>query len=697
MINNKKTNEPYINCWFGNFYKPAFDDKEFVEYGIGFLKEHGFNSIALDSKAWEDFQDRYNGKEASEYVAMQEFMQEEMQKQGISHEFMALYLNADNLYPNIRFSKPIYGESVTALDGSDGKWYRYWSDKAQESMATHVTGLMKLYSENHTTIDVNGEEKMPICSMWDPIVAPSFDKEGIERYVDWLRNEYKTIDVLNEKYGLNKKDFESLTPEDYWFEARYEGVNCFEEQDVKLGNPKLYLFADNQKWRNYELKCFFESMQKKLYEVNDKFYSKPVMAQWGYFFNIDGSMLEGVGFANLWDTSVRGIDIYNLSKYVDTTSFISVPVTPYGDPDAYITSCNNNMLRNMNRGRDFLGGIYWGRFLYNHVYLTISPSEIIASMVASKAAGYTAYGFCGLDDGGVLNRMEGYFNESLKTGNEWAKKVIPMVGELNKAKVAILFPSAMSLFETMEVEGNKERRLDTLGFYKACTDFGCHVDVVDYDILLDENFSDYKVVIIPNDDCYKYQRNAQFETALKEWVENGGTVIHSPACDIASYSFDIKKKNIERTPILYGDVVMVEGVEYCAYENVENFVAYKTGETAIGKTLVGNGNVYSIGFDFGYSYVIKKSPHVPLSEKNNELYPLQLMKENILKDILEDTLNTSFNFDKDIEIAEFDNGKIIVNHSSYPYNINEEGEKYFQYSVNDSLLLPHTGVFVKNR
>ncbi|MFV0502346.1 MAG: alpha-amylase family protein [Lachnospirales bacterium] len=696
MIKNNKTGDPYINIWFGNFYKPAFDDKNFIVEGTKLLKKLGFNSISLDSKAWEDFRDRYEGKEASPYVEMQEFMIEEFKRQGISHEFLALYLNGDNLYPNIRFSKPIYGESTTNIHGEDGKWYKYWSEKARVSMVDHVSGLMDLYSENHSILLVDGEVKNPICSMWDPIAAPSFDEDGIKRYVEWLEKQYKDINELNRKYDLNKECFNDLEPEDYWFGERFKSINAFTSDDVLNGNPSVYVFSDNQKWKNHELNLFFKDMKSKLKSINKNFYLRPVMAQWGYFFNIDGSMLENVGFANLWDTSVRGIDIYDLSKHVDSASFISVPVTPYGDPCAYVTSCNNSMLRNMNRGRDFLGGIYWGRFLYNHIYNSISPCEIIGSIVASNATGYISYGMCGLDDGGVLHRMEDCFNESLEVGNNWAKNVIPMLNELEEREIAILFPKAMSLFEIMEVEGNKERRLDTLGFYKACADLGCEADVVDMNILLAEDFANYKVLIIPNDDCYKYAKNIKFEDKLKEWVLNGGVVIHSPSCDLSQFIFNINKLKCNREPIIYDDVVMVESTDYCYYKDGKSFANYKNGNIAISRNTFSRGEIFSFGFDYGYSYVIKKSPHVPLEEKNNELYPLQLMNKNILQDILEEVLGKSLIYNKDIEIGKFSNGKIIINHTSYPYIINEQGKKYFQYNINEALLLPHSAVFIEN-
>ena len=190
MISEKKSGAPYLNVWFGNFYRPAYDDQAFVAEGMELLKKLGFNSVLLDSKDWEDFRERYEGKPASQYVGMQEFMMEQIKKQGMSHTFLAIYLNADNLYPNIRFSPPVFGESVVTAKGNDGRWYRYWSEKAQETMTEHVSQLLEMYGENMTRIEVDGEEKKPLCSMWDPVVAPSFDEDGKKRYRSWLEKRY---------------------------------------------------------------------------------------------------------------------------------------------------------------------------------------------------------------------------------------------------------------------------------------------------------------------------------------------------------------------------------------------------------------------------------------------------------------------------------------------------------------------------
>ena len=65
---------PFISIWFGNFFEPFYSDREATRRGIAEVAGLGFNSINLDSKAWEDFFARYRGEPASQYVAMHEFM-----------------------------------------------------------------------------------------------------------------------------------------------------------------------------------------------------------------------------------------------------------------------------------------------------------------------------------------------------------------------------------------------------------------------------------------------------------------------------------------------------------------------------------------------------------------------------------------------------------------------------------------------
>lgn len=695
---DKRTGEPYLNIWFGNFYCPAYDDKDFVKESIGLLKKFGFNSVLLDSKAWEDFKERYEGKEASQYVAMQEYMQQEIQRAGMSHEFLALYLNGDNLYPNIRFSPPIYGESVTDQYGNDGKWYRYWSDQAKASMEEHVAGLMKTYGENYVTVLHDGRERKPVCSMWDPIVAPSFDGEGRKRYLDWLEAQYQgDIRLFNRAYGASAESFEKLEKEDYWFACRYPGELTFSEEDVKSASPRARMLMDNRKWQCDELCLYFADMKERLYRVDRDFYLCPDMAQWGYFLNVDGAMLEGVGFADLWDTAARGIDIYKLAEYVDCANFISVPVTPAGDPDIYVTACHHSMLRCINQGRKFIGGIYWGRYLYNDIYAVLTPCETVASIVSSGASGYTSYGVCGLDDGGLLHRMGEDFQESLRQANEWAKQVIPALGAKEQAYIAILFPSAMAAYETMYTEGNKERRMDLLGWYKACRDLGLEADVTDMENLCrDSLLYRYQVLIIPDDDCYRMNPDSDFESLLAKWCRQGGIVLCGPGCALAENSFGIRPCGHQPDAIYYQEAGMVQSHEFCTWPGGKSMAVYLSDKAScVTKYETGEGCCYAFGFSYGNAYHTKRIPHVPLEQKNHELYPLELMKGNLLADILKEAAQIETEQQKGIERASFENGEIIINHRSFPYEVSEEGEKVFQYPANASLLLPHSAVFIR--
>lgn len=691
----KKSSEPLINIWFGNFYRPAYDDREFIRESITKLKDIGFNAIQLDSKAWEDFRDRFNGNDASQYVAQQEYMMEVCTELGISYNFLALYLCADNLYPNIRFSPPIFGESVTNADGSDGRWYKYWSEKAKDSMTEHTKGLFDTYGAGVTIASANGKEVMPTCTMWDPIIAPSFDEEGRQRYTAWLKKNYKDIGSYNKVYGKNFTDFNELQKEDYWFSCAYPDTPLYTKQELDAGDVKAVMWIDNMKWRIYELCEYFKDMQERIHNIDSRIYTMPDMAQWSYFLNIDASELANVGLADLWDTANRGIDIFKLSDYVDCVNFITVPITPKGDPDAYIVCAQHSMMRSMNRGREFMGGIYYGRFLYNDIYEFLTPCEIVGTIAASGAAGYTAYGMCGLDDGGVMHKMDSGFTSSLKTANEWLKTVIPRLGARRQSHVAVLFPSAMAAYEPMGVEGNKDRRYDFLGWYKMCCDSGFDCDIIDTGMINKGVLDDYKALIIPENDCFSFDDNSEAEKHIKSWTEKGGIVIHSPMDAIAKNCFGIIGVPHAAEPFAYTEKGLPQSDVFCSYdgEHIAEYVSDGTG--AVSRTTFGKGCVYSFGFAYGFSYSSKIAPHVPLSERNNELYPVPLMKDNILSDILRrEGVPANKFFGKNIETAEFDNCTIIVNHTSNPIYINADENTLFQYNTGSNLLLPRSAAAV---
>lgn len=201
-------NRPYKNVIFGNFYSPAYDDREFVDETMGLIRELGFNSVMFDTKAWEDFRERYETGALSQYVEMQEYMGKSALEHGLSYNFLLLYMNGDNLYPHIRYSPPIYGEETVYADGRPGKWYKYWSAKARNSMKEHVERTMERYGEGCerclVTREGITEEVIPVCSMWDPVVAPSMWKVVLlNQFHDILPGSSirEVYEVTKEEYG----------------------------------------------------------------------------------------------------------------------------------------------------------------------------------------------------------------------------------------------------------------------------------------------------------------------------------------------------------------------------------------------------------------------------------------------------------------------------------------------------------------
>jgi len=716
---------PYINVIFGNFYSPAYDDEVFIDETMQHIKELGFNSVMFDTKAWEDFKERYETGALSQYVKMQEYMGKSALAHGLAYNFLLLYLNGDNLYPHIRFSPPIYGEETVLFDGNPGKWYKYWSEKARCSMKEHVERIIDRYGKGcERCLTMQGGEEhevIPVCSMWDPIAAPSFDTEGISRYTDYLKELYQgNLEKLNRNYELEADSFSGLKPEEYWYSLRYGGDTFFTEEDVKKLTPRFLLWRDNALWKMRELTLYFKEMQKLLKEKNPELFLCPDMTQWGYFLNVFGRMQQDSDndFSDLWDTAMRGIDIYALAPYVDSCHFITVPTTPDGYPDAYVVSCQHSMMRVMNEGRPMVGGIYWGRFIYNDLYAFLTPAEMIGTMTACGMDGYTCYGINGLDDGGVLNRMDQSFLVSLALGNKWCSEVILQREGIRKKEIALLFPSEMAHLEPYEVGNNKIRRLDLLGWYKICCDLGYQVDVISSHEIEKDVLSGYRILIAAANDCYGAVEHELTEKKIKEWVREGGVLIHGPEDMLAESAFGIVGERCAKMPYCYDQTIIPQGEAFCRYhggESVSDYVddagccvakfAGKALDELSGEREAGSfkGAVYSFGVQIGASYTAKNIPHVPYAQGNKEMYPIIQSKTTLVKDILNSYLEPESGIcERGIETGVFENGMVIVNHRSEPYILPEIYKtEHYQYPAartpdGRGILAGHAAVWVSN-
>ncbi len=693
--------KPFFSLWFGNFFEPAYSDMQFIADSVSHIKNLGFDHVLMDSKAWQDFFDRYEGKPASQYLRGQEYMMDCLNQNGMQHWFLSIYLCGDNLYPTIRFSPPVIGEGITLLDGTPYRYYKYWSDKAKDSMCAHVAGLLKLYgTENgHSIHEIDGRVRLPMTSMWDPIAMPSFDAEGMERYRGFLRRRWGDILALNAAYETAFSCFDELTPADWLIDRDHAPLNA---DDVRRKNGRFYRYGDLMLYKAWELKEYFADMQQRLHAIDERLYLAPCISQWSVFLNIDRRDPN-----DLWDTANRGVDPYRIAPYVDCATFMTVPQLPDGTANAYVTEYQNSMIRCMNPDRPFLTEFYVGKHTEGDIYRELTPAEIIGSAVASGAFGYHVYGYLGLDDGGVMHKLPPEFHDSIRIGNAWARKAIPALAPGRIKQVAVLFPSQMALMENYMVEGNSARRMDSLGWYELCCDAGIMADVIHEDNAAAGILSQYQALIIPENDCCAIERNEAALDAVKRFVDAGGAAYIGASHPYARELFGVGSTPHPKQCIrMEGrDGLILNDGDFYALTNLTAVACYEdSGMTAVGVMEYGKGRVYAFGFAAGAQYIAPRSDSVPPKYGNKAYYPINLVPDDPMRMLLHKEtapVLDRYTVDgsrpvlrKNLSFSAFPNGVVIVNHSSYPYDLSAfAGERICQYEAG-ALLLPHSAALI---
>jgi len=214
--------------------------------------------------------------------------------------------------------------------------------------------------------------------------------------------------------------------------------------------------------------------------------------------------------------------------------------------------------------------------------------------------------------GGVMFRMDELFKDSLRAGNRWAAKVMPLLDMPRAKEVALLFPAEMSLYEPLEVDPEGRHRMDLLGWYQQFTDLGWHVDIVHPDQIVAGALAEYKYLVIPTNSLYDLGDNSALESLVKKFVRAGGQVFHGPNCELAGRVFDVKEEAIAFDCIKWKEEVIPHGWSTVDFKNGKALGKYiQSGKTAIAQTKHGKGNIFSFGFQYGYSYSRRTMPIVP--------------------------------------------------------------------------------------
>jgi hypothetical protein len=333
-------------------------------------------------------------------------------------------------------------------------------------------------------------------------------------------------------------------------------------------------------------------------------------------------------------------------------------------------SVEGSILRNANSHRPFTAGLYLGRHVNGDIYRVVPPAEAIATHVANGAKGLHIYGYSGLDDGGVMYRMDEMFKNSLRAGNRWAAVVIPLLDQPREKEVAILFPAEMSLYEPLEVDTEGRHRMDLLGWYQQFTDLGWHVDIVHPDQVVNGALKDYKHLVVPTNSLYDLGENSLLEVAVKKFVRGGGNVFHGPHCKLAERAFGIKETAIAFDCIQWDEEIIPHGWSTVSFNNGKALGKYiQSGKAAIVQTKTGKGKVFSFGFQYGHSYSRRTMPIVPPQYGKREMHPVVLLKTTPVEKLAGISPLAPMKPIKGVEFARFGNHLVIVNHRSSPVDI----------------------------
>jgi hypothetical protein len=312
-----------------------------------------------------------------------------------------------------------------------------------------------------------------------------------------------------------------------------------------------------------------------------------------------------------------------------------------------------------------------GRHINEDVYRTVPPAEAIATQVAAGAQRLHTYGYSGLDDGGVLFRMDDVFKDSLRQGTRWAAEVMPLLQQPRKQEVALLFPAAMSFYEPVELDENGRHRMELLGWYQQLTDLGWHVDIVHPDQVAAGALQNYQHLVVPTDSLYSLIDTSAAEAAIRGFVEAGGTMMHGAGCELANRVFGITEEDVEFDCIRWQEDLIPHGWSTSAFTSAgENLGSYiGSGRPAILRTPIGRGKVLSFGFEYGYAYSRQTMPIVPPAYGKSEMHPLVLLERTPIEAEIGTSPSALMPPVRGVETVIFGNSAVIVNHRASPVDI----------------------------
>jgi hypothetical protein len=212
--------------------------------------------------------------------------------------------------------------------------------------------------------------------------------------------------------------------------------------------------------------------------------------------------------------------------------------------------------------------------------------------------------------------------------------------------------------------------MDLLGWYQQFTDLGWHVDIVHPDRVVAGGLGEYKHLTIPTNSLYNLRDNITLEAAVRKFVRSGGNIFHGPHCELAKRALGIVEQTVPFDCIDWQEEIIPHGWSTVAFKGGKPLGKYiKSPRTAIAKTRLGKGRVYSFGFQYGYSYSRRTMPIVPPHYGKREMHPIILLKETPVAALAGISPLAPLPPVTGVEFARFGNKLVIVNHRSSPVDI----------------------------
>ncbi len=657
----QNTESPHFACWFGNFYEPYFSNRDACEKGINELKKIGMNTIILDSKLWSDFTAYFKGKKPSQYVQRQIEIIEVCKQLNLKVSFLALYYIGDNLYPVVYDNPPEYIDQPVDLHGNKIPGYRHWAQKQQKKQVEHCMNLHRKLAKDTICLarNENQQQKIPFYFYHDPVFTPSFDADGIDHYLKWLENQY-TVEQINRRYKINANSIDELTPEQYWVhpEKAASRWDVPENDDYLYNTQVLLKYADNQKYKMSVMSNMFCDLASKLRQKEPRFYLYSSISQWKYFFNDCQN-------AWYWDASRRNVDIWEAGKSLDSPSFTTLPADCFSQPNSYVVSAELAMLRSAADFKDFIAGLFLGRYLYNDIYNVYSPMEMILTALAAGATDLYFYGYNGLDDGGNFGKWTDTQKYSIAKGLEFFTKFRKIAAKrLRTKKAAIVFPLAtFALYHGgYDPVSYAKYRHDLLGWYRQFADLGINCDILHPAQVKQGQLNDYQVAIFPADPMYRLMPDEHFECAVNDFLKQDKMLLHSASCAVQHF-IDIPSEKHEPDSINWRENITTDSSLFLTYPNGEIQAVYRsTDKPAIVSNKRGKAKVISFGFDYGYAYTSNIHQPAPAKYGKENHYPLTLLEYTPVEKLILEKF-PGHRRSREIEIVEFENGTLVINHS----------------------------------